>query len=328
MNNPMTHKKQGLLQKLICASLVLGLNFSIMNDASAITIILVSPEPPKIAKTKPVDMAEVEKAIEASKAYKGEVSCGKIDEDGKRYTLRIPIIYQWVFGMEYSGDSPWAAGGIKKKKDPCQYDVGTIVLSFLWPAMTPYNKEGTYVYSDVKKIPNKMTAVFRAPGGFHPGGANAKHRLGILELSVLGYSSEIYDRQSREDITPERALALGEYLPELGLYHHTFEIYYGQTDYMKSQGYTKLDHNKREVFWALDAEGQVSDLIVCKYLDLDINKLPFKETICEHSTLVNLFMPKASIQFRYASDYLRDWKLIRQAAILQYQAFTTVEVLP
>ena len=39
-------------------------------------------------------------------------------------------------------------------------------------------------------------------------------------------------------------------------------------------------------------------------------------------------MPKASIQFRYASDYLRDWKLIRQAAILQYQAFTTVEVLP
>ena len=207
MNYATNHKKQGLLQKLICASLVLGLNFSIMNDAFAITIIVVSPEPPKIAETKPVDMAEVEKAIEASKAYKGEVSCGKIDEDGKRYTLRIPVIYQWVFGMEYKGDSPWVAGGIKKKKDPCQYDVGTIVLSFLWPAMTPHNKKGTYVYDkDFAKLPNKMTAVFTAPGGVSPGGADAKHRLGILELSVLGYSSEIYDRQSREDITPERAL--------------------------------------------------------------------------------------------------------------------------
>ena len=300
-----------------------------MRDAFAVTIFVESPDPVKIAATKPVDMAEVERAIEASKRYKGEVSCGKIDEDGKRHTFRIPKIYQWVAGMEYKGDSPWVAGGIQKKKDPCQYDISNMVLSFLWPAMTPYDKKGTYVYSeDVEKMPNKMTAVFTAPGGFHSGGANATHRLKLLILEVLGRATELGDYDPRDDLTPERARAAGEYLPELGLYHHTFEIYFEQPLYLRRQGHTQLQYNKREVFWTLDAEGGVSNLIVCKYLGLDKNKIPFKETVCEHSTSVSPFMPSASMEIRYASDYLKDWKQIRQAAILQYQAFTTVEVLP
>ena len=283
---------------------------------------------PSFADTQEtVDMAAVERAIEASKGYQGKVSCGKIDMGNKRYTFRIPEIYQWNFGIEYFGDSPWTKGGIAKKEDPCVYDIKNAMLSFFWPSMKPYNGKYVNVSTDLKDHPNIVTASL-SRNSMQTSTLTASQvadYIILVKTNVLGYPGET--KSNLNTIENAKVLAMGEYLPDLGLYHYTFDKYINPTPYEVTQGRTKKDHNKREIFWSLDKDKHVIDLIVCKYLALDITQMTIKDTVCKLNTTIYQY-DVSNLLIRYGGEHMRDWKNIRSAAIQQYKAFITEAVLP
>ncbi len=283
---------------------------------------------PSFADTQEtVDMAAVERAIEASKGYQGKVSCGKIDMVNKRYTFRIPEIYQWNFGIEYFGDSPWAKGGITRKEDPCVYDIKNAMMSFFWPSMKPYNGKYVNVKSDLKVYPNIVTAsLSRISMDQNKQPAfKSENWIRSLKLQIIGYSWEAKtDSNTVEDV---KVLAMGEYLPDLGLYHYTFDKYIQRSPKEIKQGLREKKHRKREIFWSLDQDKRVIDLIVCEYLGLDKTQMLTKDTVCYMNTTLYEYNV-GDLQVRYGGEYMRDWKNIRSAAIQQYKAFITEEVLP
>ncbi len=283
---------------------------------------------PSFADTQEtVDMAAVERAIEASKGYQGKVSCGKIDMGNKRYTFRIPEIYQWNFGIEYFGDSPWTKGGIAKKEDPCLYDIKNAMMSFFWPSMKPYSGEYLYNRSDLKTHPNLVTASLSRSSMQKSSftAFKAVNKMLSFKQQVIGYQGSETDIDS-DTIEDTEVLAMGKYLPDLGLYHYTFEKYIEPYTFEKKKGITKKRHNKREIFWSLD-QGRVIDLIVCEYLGLDVTKMIIKDTVCKLNTTIYEY-GISGLQIRYGGEYMRDWKNIRAATIQQYKAFITEAVLP
>ncbi len=272
-------------------------------------------------------MAAVERAIEASKEYQGTVSCGKIDMGDKRYTFRIPEIYQWNFGIEYFGDSPWTKGGIAKKEDPCMYDIKNAMLSFFWPSMKPYNGKYVNVRSDLKVHPNIVTGSLsrNSMQTSTLSASQVSDYIIAVKRNVIGYPSET--KINSNTIENAKVLAMGEYLPNLGLYHYTFDKYIEPSPGMIKQGLIKKDHNKREIFWSLDKDKRVIDLIVCEYLGLDKTQMTIKDTVCKLNTTIYQY-DVSNLLIRYGGEYMRDWKNIRSAAIQQYKAFITEAVLP
>ena len=284
---------------------------------------------PSFADTQEtVDMAAVERAIEASKVYQGKVSCGKIDMGNKRYTFRIPEIYQWNFGIEYFGDSPWTKGGIAKKEDPCLYDIKNAMLSFFWPSMKPYNGEYLYVGSDLKTRPNLVSTSLRriSMGQNKQPAFKAENWIPPLKLQVIGYQGSETDIDS-DTIEDSKVLAMGKYLPDLELYHYTFEKYIQRSPKEIKQGLREKEHRKREIFWSLDQDKRVIDLIVCEYLGLDMTQMIVKDTVCKLNTTLYEYNV-GLLLVRYGGEYMRDWKNIRSAVIQQYKAFITEAVLP
>lgn len=325
----MRNKGFWLIQKVTLPCLLFYLNTaSAQRFEKPITIEDLKPvEAPNIANTEPVNILEVEKAIETSKKYQGEVACGKIDFQGNRYIFRIPSTYQWLFSMEY--DIQRQKGENSKQKDACQNDIRTTVVSFLWPSMAAYYGKSDYSILDtnLKIRPNKITVALTPFQFTMPNPQDSWIERGYIDLlkdSIFGY---IPYKQKAEDA---QILAVGSYLADLDLYHYTRDGYrYDPPSRYGSQSFADRKREKWEIFWSLDSNKRVRDIIECRYEDgfKNIDNIFFKDTICNHMT--NNYPPiPGALEIRYASSYIRDWKHIRHAAVLQYQAFMTKETLP
>ena len=148
----------------------------------------------------------------------------------------------------------------------------------------------------------------------------------FLKFRVIG--SKGYETNIDSDTVKDASvLVMGTYLPDLDLYHYTFDKYIQRNPKEIKQGLREKNHRKREIFWSLDKDKRVIDLIECEYLGLDKTQMLIKDTVCYLNTTIYQY-DVSSLLVRYGGEYIRDWKNIRSAAIQQYKAFITEAVLP